>query len=375
MIIKKKICFIVSTPATIDAFLLEHFKKLGQFYEITVVSYFPSGYNYKDKFIDEIYNLKIVRDISLLFDVISLIKLAFFLKRFQFNSVHSITPKAGLLAMLASFFAGVEIRIHTFTGQVWHTKSGVLRFLLMQADMIVAFCATHIIVDGNSQLKYLVKHNILDEKKAIVFGNGSISGVDLNKFKFNPIVKLEYRRKLSFNSDDIVFGYLGRLNKEKGVLDLIHAFNSLSNFINNIRLIIIGPDEENIISKFNNSNSKIIFLGKVDKPENYLQCIDVFCMPSYREGFGTSVIEASSLGIPVLCSDTYGLSDAFVNDSTGLKYRVADLVDLEAKMLLFAKDKSIREKFGYNGRKYVESNFSSFIISQSWVDYYNKLFN
>jgi glycosyltransferase involved in cell wall biosynthesis len=209
-----------------------------------------------------------------------------------------------------------------------------------------------------------------------VLGKGSISGVDTNRFVPNKSVKSEVRVELGIQETEVVFMFLGRMNLDKGINDLADAFNRLQKMHCNIRLLIVGRDEGNMIpvvrKKVENTDS-IILYGETPTPERLLQACDIFCLPSRREGFGTSVIEASLLEKPVICSDTYGLMETIIDNVTGLRHKVSSVDSLFLQMEALVNNLELREKLGKGGRKYVMDNFSSEMITQKWLEFYKKI--
>ena len=224
-----------------------------------------------------------------------------------------------------------------------------------------------------------VKSIIVSESNSLVLGKGSISGVDTNRFVPNAIVKKVVRDELGIKENEVVYMFLGRMNTEKGINELAEAFNSLLNKHVNVRLLLVGDDEENMTSivkqKVKDSKS-VIFVGVTPTPERLIQACDIFCMPSYREGFGLSIIEASSMGKPVICSDTYGLMESIIENKTGLRHKVADADSLYFAMEKLFYDKNLLESLGKGGRAYVLENFSAKTITEKWVEFYKKnIFN
>ncbi len=375
---KKKICFVVSSPLTANAFLLKHFDFLSKDYDLFLVANFKENLSnpFSSPFVKGVNNIVIQRDISILNDIKTICLLWKYFVGMKFDAVHTVTPKAGLLGILAGRMAGVRKRTHIFTGQVWHTRKGLIRELLIFCDRFIVMNATNILVDGESQRQFLIKNKIVNNSNAVVLGKGSISGVDTNRFIPSTTLRMEIRKKLGINSADIVFMFLGRINKDKGILDLAEAYNKLSLLHNNVRLVLVGNDEGNITSMIRERIVKadsVILFGSTDTPEILLQACDVFCLPSYREGFGTSIIEASLLEKPIICSDTYGLMETVVESVTGLRHEVGNVDSLFSKMKLLYDNKEYREALGLNGRKYVVFNFSAEIISAHWLNYYNEL--
>ena len=375
----KKLCFVVSSPMTAEAFLKNHFEVLKNHFDIFLVSNLPLNYNYDNINLkrEKVIHLEILRNINLYNDLKALLKLNSIIKKYKFDIVHSITPKAGLVASLSGFISKTPLRIHTFTGQIWATRSGLFRFGLKCIDKLISTLVTHVLVDGASQLFFLKQNNIVNSKKATVLGNGSISGVDLEKFKPNILTRNSLREKYGISSSAIVFIFMGRLKMDKGVLDLANAFMKLSKEFSSkeLALFFIGPDEENLKNLISTSLflAPINFIDFTSTPELYFQLGDVFCLPSYREGFGTSVIEASALELPVICSDIYGLRDAFIDKKTGLSFRVNDIEDLKNKMSYFVESPKKIKQFGENGGIFVREKFSARFVSNCLLNFYLEL--
>lgn len=369
---RKKICFVVATPSTANAFLLKHFEYLSKYYDVYLIANFDQVPNLLTEipFVKTTKNITINRGISLFNDVKTLILIIKYFSKNKFDAIHTVTPKAGLIGILAGFLAGVKVRTHIFTGQVWHTRKGVFRFILKSIDRFIVLLSTDILVDGESQRQFLISNKICEATNSQVLGKGSISGVDTNKFVPKIDLYEKYRKDLGIKNE-IVFLFLGRLNHDKGILDLVAAFEKLNANYHNTKLVLVGPDEENMIIKIKDktTNENIIFYGSTNKPEEVLQMADVFCLPSYREGFGTSVIEASLLEKPVICSDTYGLMETILDGETGLRHKVANInaifVQMDKMMNI-----DLRIKLGKKGRQYVLANFSASSISEKWLEYY-----
>jgi glycosyltransferase involved in cell wall biosynthesis len=374
---KKRICFIVATPLTAKAFLLKHFEYLSKEFDIYLAANFEenTATPFFSPYVKETKHIGIQRNIALIEDVKALFSLRNYLVQMQFDAVHTVTPKAALLGILGAKMAGVKIRIHIFTGQVWHAKKGIFRNLLKNLDRLIVYCATHILVDGESQRQFLIQNKIIDEKNSRVLGKGSISGVDLGRFSPNTEIRDKYRKELNLSSE-VIFMFLGRINLDKGVLDLVQAFLRLNRKYNNSKLVLVGPDEENLqpqIKEMCPESNSIVFYGSTSKPEEVLQLADVFCLPSYREGFGTSVIEASLLELPIICSDTYGLMETILDNKTGLRHQVGNIDSIYNQMEKMMEDDDLRLVLGNNGREYVLAHFSSDTISREWFNFYSNL--
>ena len=371
---KKKICFVVSAPITAKAFLIKHFEYLSKEFDITLVANFETQADFEIPFVKNTKHIAIHRSINPLKDFLALIQLYFFFKKESFQVVHSVTPKAGLLAMTAAWLSRIPVRIHIFTGQVWHTQSGLKKQFLKFLDRLLVWFTTHILVDGQSQRQFLIANKIITDKNSWVLGKGSISGVDVQKFNPSSEIRNLYRKQLNFQNNDVVFAFLGRMNTDKGILDLAKAFQKLHADFSNVKLLLIGFDEENMQEKIREMHTEnIIYFGPTPKPHEVLQAADVFCLPSYREGFGTSVIEASLLELPIICSDTYGLAETIVENKTGLRHEVKNVSQLYNQMKLLVQNEVTRTFLGKNGRQYVLEHFSADEISLQWLTFYKEI--
>lgn len=377
---RKKICFVVSTPFTSKSFLESHFEILSNFYDIFLVANLRDSEieNYSNFHLKEIKHIPIFRKINLFQDIKALILLTNYFNHADFDVIITFTPKAGFIGILSSRFAGIKKRVHFFTGQVWHTKSGLIKIFLRFLDKLIVLFATNIIVDGRPQQEYLIAHNILTENNSIILGKGTISGIDLKLFCPKPDIRNEIRDNIGYNKDDIVFMFLGRLTVDKGILELTKAFNRLQHIYPNVKLIIVGPDEENIIEKLKNEfevNPNIHYYGSTQTSEKIIQVCDIFCLPSHREAFGLSIIEASACEKPIICSDTYGLKDTIIDGQTGLRHITHDTDSIFEKMKVLVENEALRNTLGVNGRKYIQEFFSKEMITSLWLKYLNSMLN
>lgn len=371
----KKICLIVSTPMTVKAFLLKHIEYLSKSYDVTVVANtdinLQKEYGVKCK----TKSLVITRGINPLKDIVSIYKLYCFFKKESFDLSLSITPKAGLVSSIASYMADIEIRLHFFTGQVWATQKGFFRFLLKSIDKLIARLNTNCLVDSFSQKKFLVHENVLPIKKAATLLSGSISGVDVDKFIYNPEMKKKLQEEYFINDSDIIFMFIGRLNKDKGILDLSEAFKKILSKYNNVKLFIIGPDEQNILSDLQDftSNKNVVILDYISNPQEILNIADILVLPSYREGFGTIVLEAAAMGIPSIVSNIYGLTDAVVDGKTGLLHEKGNVDDMFKKYEYAINNLYFMQELGINARKRVYKEFRDSQLATELKNYIDGL--
>tara|TARA_B110000238_G_C16116615_1_gene435165 strand:- start:199 stop:1227 length:1029 start_codon:yes stop_codon:yes gene_type:complete len=335
--------------------------------------------NLLDNISDEvkIINLAIVREINLFSDLFALFQLILIFRKNNFSLVHSVSPKAGLLSAIAAWAVRVPIRLHTFTGQVWVTKKGISKWILKLLDKLIIALNTKILVDSISQEEFLIKENLLNARDALVLGSGSLSGVDLQRFKPSIKQRKAVRHELNISSDCIVFLFLGRIKKDKGVFELAKSFKNISLNNNNIALLIVGPDEDNLVQKLSDildfSIEYTRFIDFTKTPEKYMMASDIFVLPSYREGFGSVIIEAASCGIPSIGSDIYGLSDAIQGDETGILIPVMSEKDLEEAMIKLLNNNNLRIKMGEMAYHHAKDNFSQDKITMLLIKLYKEL--
>jgi glycosyltransferase involved in cell wall biosynthesis len=236
------------------------------------------------------------------------------------------------------------------------------------------------LVDGDGQRQFLIKQGVLKESNSCVLANGSITGVELDKFVVSDETRTRERDRFGFKESDVVYIFLGRLNHDKGIGELFSAFDKLVSEYDNAKLVFYGSDEEGYEAKSLNypnikRNINFFYPGRTSKPYDALQGGDVFVLPTWREGFGSSVIEAQALALPVITSDAYGVADASVEGVTGLRCKVGDANGLYQCMKQYYLDSDLRKKHGEEGRKRVVELFDNNLVTQAWVDFYISILN
>lgn len=372
---KKKICFVVSSPGTANSFFKEPIKLLSKHFDVYLAANIKSEDEVKDLALAGFRSIPIERRPRIKTDLKALRELTRYFKEERFDCVHSMSKKASLLCSIAGRRAKVPYRFHHFTGQMWHTMKGLRRAFYKYMDLFIVKSDTHMLVDGVSQMEYLEEQKILKQNQATVLGKGSICGVNIDRFKRDSDARKRIREEVKIADDTIVFIFMGRLKREKGIYELLAAYNEIAPSCPKSLLLLVGGDEESCMSRLTEypnlqKDKNVIYYGFTKKPEDLLNAADIYVLPTYREGFGLSVLEASCVGLPVICSDTYGVRDTMVDNETGLRCITYDVETLSHSMLELYSNSDMRKKFGEKGIEYVHKNFSSSYVCQEWLNYY-----
>ncbi len=369
-----RICFVVSSPLTIRAFLSSHIAVLSATFDVSVVANADPDSFAADGLSARLFRVPIERMISPLRDLRALGQLVRLFRVHHYDLVHSVTPKAGLLAMVAAWLARVPLRIHTFTGQVWATRKGPTRALLRAIDGLIARCATHVLVDSRSQREFLIANRVVAASKSAVLAEGSICGVDGERFRPDGAARSRVRAAVDVAEDAVLFLYLGRLSRDKGVFDLALAFARLAQRHAAVCLVLVGPDEERLAKQIEKTvvpcADRVRIIDHTDRPEDYMAAADIFCLPSHREGFGQVAIEAAAAGLPVIASRIYGIVDAVVHRETGLLHPPADVDVLHSHMETLLLQPDLRRKLGGAGRSRALRDFSARRVTRALLEFY-----
>lgn len=375
---RPRLCYVVSSAMTVQAFLKDHIAAAAECYDVSVVANTDDGeFLHRLGLAATLHPVGIVRRISAWRDLSALLALARLFRAERFTIVHSVSPKAGLLAMLSARIAGVPHRVHTFTGQVWVTRCGWRRRLLKLADRGLAALTTRALVDSPSQRDFLLAERVLAADKSAVIGKGSICGVDSVRFRPDEAARNVLRVDLGIAPSVPVLLFLGRLNRDKGVLDLAAAFVRVASRFPEAQLLLVGPDEEGMASAIDNVcaavRDRVHLIDFTHQPERFMAAADVFCLPSYREGFGMVVIEAAAAGLPAVASRIYGVTDAVVDGQTGLLHPPGDVAAIAEKLteLLSAPDRC--KAMGERARLRAQTDFSQAASSQGLMAFYAKM--
>lgn len=366
---------VVASPLTINFFLTGHVVALGQVYDLSVITH-TKDLNFLAHLGVPVTVIPVhmERNVSVWRDLMALMRLVFIFKIKRFDLIHTLSPKSGLLGVVAAWVVRVPVRVHTFQGEVWVTRTGFWRSFLKFLDKVVAKCATHLLVVSCSEAIFLAEQKITYPDRLKMLGHGSICGVDLERFKSDPIKRSDMRTGLGIAENDLILLYVGRLNTDKGLLLLAEAFGQLARTYPQLHLLLVGPDEESMHEKILAccfpGNRRLHFVDYTPTPESYMAACDILCLPSYREGFGLVLIEAAASGVATVGSNIYGISDAMVDHETGLLFRVGSVDDLVDKLSRLIDDPQLRQRLGQNGLLRARRDFSKEFVLSSTLDFY-----
>lgn len=316
------------------------------------------------------------RHISLIKDFISLIRMTILFLKEKPDMIHSYTPKAGLISMMAGWIAGVPIRMHTFTGLVFPTATGLKQKILITTDRLTCACATHINPEGNGVKKDLIKYHIT-RKPLKIIANGNVNGIDLEYFQRTPEVD---QAALRYKKEDVfTFCFIGRVVRDKGINELVSAFVLLQKKYANIRLILVGPFEKKLdpVSEETENqifhNSAIEFMDFQNDVRPFLVASDVFVLPSYREGFPNAVIQAGAMGLPSIVTDINGSNEIVEAGKNGVIVEPQNEVALYQAMEAFILHPEKVKDMAQNCRKMVADRFDQKIVWAALLDEYKTL--
>jgi glycosyltransferase involved in cell wall biosynthesis len=338
---------------------LSYLKNLG--YEVSVVS---SPGKEIDTFAEmekvNIKQIKMAREISPLSDIISLIKVIRYLLKYRPHIVNTGTPKAGLLLSVAAWLTRVPIRIYTVRGLKLETASGYKRKILLFTERIACLCSHRIIAVSESLRKRIIELKLAPKEKIVVLGSGSSNGIQVSRAQELSKMNVD----INVEPDSFKIGFVGRITKDKGIIELLQAFRNLRKKYHNIKLIILGDFETgdpipNSERRYIETDPNILFLGFQQNPFPYYKFMDIFVLPSHREGFANVCLEAALMGLPIITTNATGAIDTVIDGKTGLIYEVGNVKQLEEKIEFLIRNPEIRKKMGIEGKKWVTKEFSS----------------
>lgn len=376
---KIKLIRTSTIPGSLNTFCKGFLKELNENFNYEVIALSSPGPQLKE--IAERENVKTIavemkRQISPLHDLKSLFQLIRIFHIEKPDIIHSITPKAGLLCMMAAWFCRVPIRMHTFTGLIFPTSTGIKQKILIFTDRLTCKCATHIIPEGEGVKSDLQRFKIT-RKPLKVLGYGNIRGIDLNYYSRSKEVMQAAKE---IKKDDLyTFIFIGRIVRDKGINELINAFARLHNENSSIRLILVGRYEDtlNPISEKTrqiiDSNDAIEAVGQQSDVRHWLTAADALVFPSYREGFPNVVIEAGAMGLPSIVTDINGCNEIIEEGENGTIVPPRNADALYEAMKRFITDRETTTKMASKARKMVADRYEQQFVWNALFEEYKRL--
>lgn len=382
---KKKIIRITTVSRSLNKLLGSQIDYIKDYYQIILIS--QNDENGLVKLGKEknlpIYKVNLTRKITPLKDLQALIKLIRILKKEKPEIVHTHTPKAGLIGMLAAKLSGVKNRLHTVAGMPLLESSGLKYKLLTFLERLTYACSTQVYFNSKGLMDIVLEKKISKAKsKFKVIGNGSTNGVDTKYFSKEHYSEDELNRlRLEHNikEKDTVFLFVGRIVKDKGVNELVNAFKKLSNKFDNVKLVMLGRFENDLnpvdyeTSQEIESNPNILFLGYKIDVRPYFGFSDVFVFPSYREGFPNVVMQAGSMGLPSIVSNINGNNEIIENDINGKIIPVKNKDVLYQAMLTWHQNPKYVAEMKTNARKIIKERYDQKFVVKQVLKEYNSL--
>lgn len=375
-----KVIRACTVPQSIG-FVVGMIPDLTKEYEVGVLSSPGEEWAMLDKYGDAVKRLEVPmeRHISPLRDLRSLWRLVRVFRRERPDMVHSMTPKAGMLCMLAAWITRVPVRVHMFTGLVFPTATGVKRRILMATDRLTCACATHVLPEGEG-----VKRDLLDNgitrKPIKVLGYGNCRGIDLDRF--DPTLPEIQAEAAKLRKPEVfTFIAIGRLVGDKGINELVAAFSRLNRELPATRLILVGPQEKELdplspatLSEIE-SNPAIEAVGNQADVRPWLAAADCHVLASYREGFPNVVIEAGAMGLPQIVTDINGANEIIINGRNGVIVPPKNADAIHASMSRMATDPAFRSVLAANARSLIASRYEQTYVRRCLYDFYHEILN
>lgn len=319
------------------------------------------------------------RAISPFKDLVSLVQLYRVFKKEKPAVVHSVSPKAGLLSMMAAYFAGVPIRMHLFTGLIFPTKKGLSHFLLLQMDRIMCAFATHIYPEGQGVRADLIRYGVT-RKPLRILANGNITGVDTNYFTIpTEEEKNTLRTSHGIGANDTVFLYVGRLVGDKGINELMAAFTAPELQSKKAKLLVVGYLESKLdplkleTIQAIETNENTIFVGFQADVRPFYAAADCLVLPSYREGFPNVLLQGGAMGLPSIVTDVNGCNEIITTGFNGTIIPVKNTEAIVAAFLDFMAAGKISENKKQDIREHICSKYSQQLVWNAINDEYNRL--
>lgn len=382
---KIRICALTTISKTMDWFIVDSMRNLAKNgYEITLVCNMDDEFIQKNSDYAKCVPLNMSRGASLSDLVKSVLWLRKFFKSEKFDMVYYTSPNASMYASLAGKLAGIKTRVYSQCGLRYVSFDGIKRSIFKLVEKLTCRFSTHVRAQSPKNMEFAIEEGLCEREKISVVGIGGTTGVDLGECRSfdHEEVKKQLRQKYDIPENAFVYGYVGRINADKGINELITAFSQISEEKQDVYLALVGMlDDANPITdenlKIATENNRIIMTGNVPKEDVYkhMAMFDVLVHPTYREGFGKVLQEAMGVELPIITTDVPGPSEVIENNVSGILCQVKDPVDLQEKMETLLFDKDLRERFRKAGKERAEKYFDRPIMLNNILLDMNEIMN
>ncbi len=375
----KKVCFIATISKTIEWFMLEQAEFLSENnYDVYIICDNDSDFHNKlsDKITFLPVKMKRGIDFSAIKSIVNIYKI--FIEH-KFDVIQYTTPNASLYSSVAGFFARIPHRIYRQWGMVYIGFSGAKRMIFKFIEKLICKLSTFILPDSFGNLNFCRNNHFYSENKSAVIANGSACGVDFSRFDITK--KNQWRNQIRSNynvaDDCFVFGFIGRINKDKGINELLTVFKKFNNSKKS-KLFLVGlSDRENEIESglitWAKESDDVIFTGVTSEAEKYYSAFDVFVLPSYREGFGSTIIEAEAMGLPVITTKIPGPTEAIIDNKTGVLVNPKCSEELFDAMNFLYNNPDVCSQMSCEGINFAKSRFDSKLVFNENIKFLNSL--
>ncbi len=331
----------------------------------------------------KVHTLPLTRKISPFTDLRAVWYTYKLIKKEKPDIVHTHTPKAGLVGMLAAKLAGVPIRMHTVAGLPLMQTTGLKRKVLNTVERLTSWAATGIYPNSQNLAQFMMEHNLAPAHKIKVLANGSSNGIDTNFFNPEQMDKKtlkQLQQRLTITENDFVFLFVGRLVGDKGINELVKAFTNLQESFPNIKLLLVGNEEPDLDPLKKDTlttiqhNSNIITTGWVDDVRPFMAIANLLVFPSYREGFPNVVLQAGAMGLPAIVTNINGCNEIVTNGYNGLIVPVRSEVALKHAMSSLLKKPKNYKQMALNARPVIERNYKQDVVWKALLEAYRQLY-
>ena len=363
----KKLIRITTVPISLEKLLENQARFFKKYYSVTLVSAQKEQLEALAKEQGVAYfPLEMTRKITPLQDLRCLLQLVRFLRKEKPHIVHSHTPKAGIIGMLAAFIARVPVRMHTVAGLPLMEAKGIKKRILFAVERLTYRCATHVYPNSKGLMDFIQEKHLAEKTPLQIIGKGSSNGIDTGHFNVDSISDQELikcQKKWTIAQDDFVFLFIGRLVGDKGINELVVAFEQFSSKLPKVKLFLVGPQEPTLdplaksTLKAIDQNPSIILTGYQQDVRPFLKMAQVFVFPSYREGFPNVVLQAGAMGVPCIVSDINGCNEIIEDEINGFVVPPKQIQPLVEKMQFLYKDLEKRTIFIERTQTLIVTNF------------------